>query len=156
MELKIIPLLWIKSSPVDRFWCLRWLSNYIDLPDMIRLFASGATNSLVAKIWTKDLATSCSVYRFSTYGRIWCSRCLNNRINVPNMIRSFASSATASLVAKNGTKELSHMFEDGFWCSRCLNDQIQVPNMIGTFASSATASLVAKNGTEKLSQSFED
>ena len=30
------------------------------------------------------------------------------------MIGSFASGATVSLLAKNGTKELSQLFEDGF------------------------------------------
>ena len=35
----------------------------------------------------------------------WHSRCLNNRIDLPNMIRSLASGANASLVAKNGTKQ---------------------------------------------------
>ena len=72
------------------------------------------------------------------------------------MIGSFASGATASLVAKNGTKQLSQPFEDGFQCLRCLNDRIEVPDMIGLFASGATASLVAKNGTKQLSQPFED
>ena len=33
------------------------------------------------------------------------SRCLNNHINLPNRIRSFASGANACLVAKNGTKK---------------------------------------------------
>ena len=75
---------------------------------------------------------------------------------MPNMIRSFASGATASLVAKNRTKKLSQPFEDRFQCSRCLNDCIEVPDMIGSFASGATASLVAKNGTTKLSQTFEE
>ena len=63
---KSIPLLWIKSSPMDGFWCLRCLNDYINLPDMIGLLASGATNYLVAKIGTKDLVTSCSVYRIKT------------------------------------------------------------------------------------------
>ena len=39
---KIIPLMYIKSSPVDRFWCFRCLNNYINLSDMIGLFLSGA------------------------------------------------------------------------------------------------------------------
>ena len=65
------------------------------------------------------------------------------------MIGSFASGATASLVAKNETKKLSQQFEDRFGCSRCLNDRIKVPNMIGSFASSVITSLVAKNETKK-------
>ena len=69
---------------------------------------------------------------------------------------SFVSGATASLVAKNGTKKLSQLFEDKFWCSRCINDRIKVPDMIGSFASGATAFQVAKNRTKKLSQPFED
>ena len=46
--------------------------------------------------------------------RFWCSRCLNDHIEVPDMIGSFESGATPSLVAKNGTKQLSQPFEDGF------------------------------------------
>ena len=75
----------------------------------------------------------------------WSSRCLNDYIEGSDMIGSFASSATTSLVAKNGTKILSQPFEDRFLCSRCLNDCIEVPDMIGLFASGTTASLVAKN-----------
>ena len=37
-----------------------------------------------------------------------CSRCLNNHIDLPDMIVSFASGAMASLVAKNGAKKLLH------------------------------------------------
>ena len=68
---KIIPLLSIKSSPVDIFQSLICLNDYIDLPYMMGSFASGTTNSLVAKIGTKDLATSCWVYRISNNGRIF-------------------------------------------------------------------------------------
>ena len=39
-------------------------------PHMIGSLASSATNSLVAKLGTKELATSCSVYRFSTNEQI--------------------------------------------------------------------------------------
>ena len=35
IELKKNPLLLIKSSPVDRFWCLRCLNNRIDLSEII-------------------------------------------------------------------------------------------------------------------------
>ena len=38
---------------------------------MMGSLASGANNYLVTKIGTKDLATSCSVYRFRTNGQIW-------------------------------------------------------------------------------------
>ena len=78
----------------------------------------------------------------------WCSRCLNDHVEVPDMIGSLPSGATASLVAKNGTKKLSQLFEDRFWCSRCLNDHSKVPKIIGSFASSSTASLLAKNETK--------
>ena len=53
---KNIPLLWIKSSPVDRFWCFRCLNDCIEVPEMIGSFASGATASLVAKNDTKQLS----------------------------------------------------------------------------------------------------
>ena len=63
------------------------------------------------------------------------------------MIGSFASDATTSLVAKNGTSKLSQAFDDRFSCSRYLYNHFKVPNMIESFASGATTSLVAKNGT---------
>ena len=68
---KIIPLLSIKSSPVDRFQSLRCLNDFIDLPYMMGSLVSGATNYLVANIGTKDFATSCSVYRFRNNGQIF-------------------------------------------------------------------------------------
>ena len=71
---EIIPLLSIKSSQVDRFQSFRCINDHIDLPYMMGSLTSGATNSLVAEIGTKYLATSCSVYRFSTNGQICCSR----------------------------------------------------------------------------------
>ena len=46
---KIIPLLSIKSLPVDRFQSLRCLNDPIDLLYMMGSLASGASNSLVAK-----------------------------------------------------------------------------------------------------------
>ena len=61
----------IKSSPVDRFWCLRYLKNCTNLPNMMGSFASSITNSLVAKIGTKYLAISCSVYRIWINGQIF-------------------------------------------------------------------------------------
>ena len=107
---KIILLLSIKSSPVDRFKSLRCLNDRMDLPYMMRLLASGPNNTLVTIIGTKDLATSCSVYRVWTNGRIWMLRCINDCIDLPHMMGSLASS---SLVAKNWTKNyLSHLKTD--------------------------------------------
>ena len=60
---QISPLLLIKSSRVDKFWCLRCLYNRIDQPNMIESFASGANAFLVAKIGAKDLTISCLVNR---------------------------------------------------------------------------------------------
>ena len=37
------------------------------------------------------------------------SRCLNNYINLSNMIETFTSGATTSLVAKNRTKNISFL-----------------------------------------------
>ena len=79
----------------------------------------------------------------------WWFRCLNDRIDLPDMIGSFASGTTASMVAKSGTKKIIPLLwiksspVEGFWCLRCLNDSIEVPDMIGSFASSATASLTS-------------
>ena len=39
---------------------------------------------------------------------------LNDYMDVPNMIGSFASGATASLVVKIGAKKFHQPFEDGF------------------------------------------
>ena len=39
------------------------LYDFIDQPDMIGSIASDTNTSLMTKIGTKDLATSCSVYR---------------------------------------------------------------------------------------------
>ena len=39
---------------MDRFWCSRCLNDRIEVPDMMRLFAGGATTPLVVKIWTKQ------------------------------------------------------------------------------------------------------
>ena len=113
---------------------------------MIGSIASGATASLVAKNVTKKLSQLFE-------DRFWCSRCLSNHIEVPNMIGSIASGTTAFLVAKNGTKQYSQLFEDRFYYLRCLNDRIEVPNMIGSFASGANAFMVAKLGTKDLSTS---
>ena len=65
---------------------------------MIGSFASGAIASLVAKNGTKEFSQPFE------YG-FWCSRCLNDHIDVPDMIGSFASGAIAFLVAKNETKK---------------------------------------------------
>ena len=45
-------------------------------------------------------------------GRFWCFKCLKDRIDLPVMIRSFASITTALLMAKNGTKKVSQLFEE--------------------------------------------
>ena len=44
----------ISPEIMDRFWCSRCLNDRIKVPDMMRLFAGGATTPLVVKIWTKQ------------------------------------------------------------------------------------------------------
>ena len=57
------------------------------------------------------------------------SRCLNNHIDLLQMIGPWASGANASLVAKIGTKKIILLLliksspVDGFLCLRCLKDQ---------------------------------
>ena len=80
-----------------------------------------------------------------------CLRCLNDCIEVPDMIRLFASGTNASLMAKNRNRKLSQPFVDRYWCLSCLKNCIKVPNMIGSSASGAIASLVAHNITEIIS-----
>ena len=46
--------------------------------------------------------------------RFWYLGYQNNRINLPDMIGSFASGTTNFLVAKNKTDKISQPFEDGF------------------------------------------
>ena len=71
---------------------------------MIGTLASGANASLVARNGTeKYLSTTAD--KTLPVDRFWCLRCLNDCINLPNMIRTFASGANASLVAKNGNKK---------------------------------------------------
>ena len=82
--------------------------------------------------------------------RFWHSRCLNDHMDLSDMIGTLASGANASLVAKNWTKTffllllIKSLPVDGFWCLRCLTDRIYLPHMIGSLASGATKSLVAK------------
>ena len=94
--------------------------------------------------------------------RFWWSRCLNNHIDLPDMIRSFADSATATLVAKNITKKIIILLwiksspVARFLCLRFLNNHIYLTNIIKSFVRGPTASLMAKNRTNKLSQLFEE
>ena len=68
---KIIPLLSIKSSPVDRFQSLRCLNDHFDLLYLIGLFASGANVSLVAKKRTKNIIPLLLI-KSSSEDRFWC------------------------------------------------------------------------------------
>ena len=44
----------ISPEIMEGFWCSRCLNDRIEVPDMMRLFAGGATTPLVVKIWTKQ------------------------------------------------------------------------------------------------------
>ena len=44
--------------------------------------------------------------------KLWCLGCLNNHIDLSDMIESFAGDATASQVAKYGTKYLTQLFQE--------------------------------------------
>ena len=44
----------ISYEIMDGFSCSRCLNDCIEVPDMMRLFAGGATTPLVVKIWTKQ------------------------------------------------------------------------------------------------------
>ena len=135
MELKIILAIW---RQILMFKVSKWpyLSARHD-----RINCNSATASLVAKKETKKLSQPLNTF--------WCSRWVNNHIDVPDMIGLFSSGTTTSLMAKNVTEKLSQLFEDGFWFSNCLNDCMKVPDMIGSFATSATASLLAINETSR-------
>ena len=129
----------IKLSLVDRFWCFRCLNDCSARHDRIICkwcyclpIGQKCNKKIISAIWRQILMFKVSK---QTYQSAW-------------LIGSFASGATASLMAKNETKKLYQLFEDRFWCSRCLNDHIEVPNMIGSFASGTNTSLVAKNRTK--------
>ena len=93
----------------------------------------------------------------------WCSRCLNDRIKVPDMMRFFVGGALTPLVVEIWTKQpkveiiplslIKSSPVDKFWHLKCLYDHINQPDMIGLFTSSANASLVAKIGTKDLATS---
>jgi len=74
------------------------------------------------------------------------------------MIGTLVSGASASLVAKNGTKKIipllsiKSLLVDKFWCW-CLYDHINQPVMKASSASGTNASLVAKIGTKDLATS---
>ena len=78
---------------------------------MIGSFASGANVSLVAKNGTRKIIPQLSI-KSSPVDRFQSLRCLNDRIDLPNMIGSFASGAIAFIVAKNQTKTLSQLFKE--------------------------------------------
>ena len=77
----------------------------------MRLFAGGATTPLVVKIWTKQPWMKIENLLFALpispeiMDIFWCSRCLNNCIEVPDMMRLFAGGATTPLVVKIWTKQ---------------------------------------------------
>ena len=86
--------------------------------------------------------------------KFWCSRCLNDRINLPDMIGSFASGAIAFIVAKNWTKTLSQLFKE-----------LQGPNSELILSISKVEILIqstiskfskTKNQTKTLSQLFKE
>ena len=85
----------------------------------------------------------------------WCSRCLNDRIDLSDMIGTFASSAKASLVAKNRTKKIIPLplIEsspvDGFWRLKCQYNRINQPDIIGLFVGGTTTPLVVKVWTKQ-------
>ena len=93
----------------------------------------------------------------SQVDRFWFLRCPIVHINLSDMIGSFASSATASLMAQNGFKQnipllwIKSSPVARFWCLGCLNHHIDLSNIIRSFASYTTNSLVAKNKTKKIS-----
>ena len=121
---------------MDGFWCTRCLNDRIKVSHMMRLFASGATTPLVVKMkLKKKLSDFFSNILFMSIkseimDEIWCSRCQNNHINLPEKIGSFLSGNTASLVAKNRKEKIVPLLwikvlpVDRFWCFRWLNDYL--------------------------------
>ena len=101
----------ISPQKMDGFWCSRCLNDRVEVPDMMRLFAGGATTPLVVKIWTKQPWVKIENLLFALpispeiMDRFWCSRCLNDRVEVPDMMRLFAGGATTPLVVKIWTKQ---------------------------------------------------
>ena len=144
---------------MDRFWCLRCLKDQIEVCDMISSFASGATNSLVAKIGTKDLATSCWVYRISNNGRILMFKVSKRPYRSPLHDRIICKWRQCLLGGQNVIKKIIPLQfiksspVDRFQSLRCLNDRIDLPYMMESLASGSTNFLVAKIGTKDLATS---
>ena len=67
---------------------------------MIESFTSGTNISLVTKIETKYLSTSCLVYQIWNDGWILMFKVSLQHFDLPDMIGSFANGTTASLVPK--------------------------------------------------------
>ena len=93
---------WIK-------WLFRWFNWFNQKIIWFKWFnrvGGGLTSDLrasplkelhsCAKVWEKNLESR-------VMDRFWRSSCLNNSINLPDMIGSLASGTNTSLVAKNGT-----------------------------------------------------
>ena len=83
----------ITSGQIFLFEVSKQLYN---LADMIISFASGTNASMVVKIGTKYLSTYCLSLESNIMDRFKCLRCVYDHINLPTMIGSFASGATAS------------------------------------------------------------
>ena len=66
----------------------------------------------VGQKWNTKIITLLWIKSWPVDDRLWCLGCLNECIEVPNMIGSFESGATASIVAKNWTENLSQPFEE--------------------------------------------
>ena len=104
----------LKYEILDGFWCSRYLNDCIDLPNMIGLFASGATTSLVAKNGTKNVfvflikfhANFCTKLWFKwtkTHG-FWILRCQKKHLNLPVQMVLSKVAPLISIVVKNETK----------------------------------------------------
>ena len=106
----------IKSELIDGFWRSRCLNNHIDLSNMIGIFASGATASLVGKIGTKNLffkhwyfrSQFCAIYRQKlTIGLLcffieWCLTIMHKKIQVnPIKIEGVASIFAKTFCSSN-------------------------------------------------------
>ena len=150
----------IDSEIIDGFWHSRCLNDHIDLLYMMELLTSGATDSLVTKIGTKDLTKSCSVYRMQNNRWILTFKVCKQPYQSLRQDRIICKWCQYLLGGQKWNKNSVPLPwkksspVDRFWCLMFRNDHIDFSNMIWSFASDATLFSVNKNRTKKLLQFY--
>merc|ERR1712148_917 len=96
------------------------LVRFLKYISVIHIIPSYKSSVLLLLLLLLLLWNCCTILdlclKYEIMDGFWSSRCLNNRIDLPDKIGSFSSGATTSMVVKNGTKKL---FEGFYKCLKC-------------------------------------